>query len=172
MEGEENMSNTYNVLEVSQMAINMEKSGHEYYLEAAKKAEGAKAKEIFLHLAGEEKKHIELFTDLYEILSETVKLDSGYQMDSNYLFDETVSAYLKYFVDEAVFKNEALGKITNFDAPKEVLFEGINAEKNSILFYSEMLKAPNAPEVTNVLDIIIDEEKKHLIQLTDMIKEL
>ena len=166
MEGERNMSNTYNVLEVSQMAINMEKSGHEYYLEAAQKATGAKAKEIFLHLAGEEKKHIELFTNLYEILSETVKFDS------NYLFDEITSAYFQYFVNETVFKNKELGKVINLDNPKEVLFEGINAEKNSILFYSEMLKAPNTAEVSNVLNIIIDEEKKHIIQLTDMIKEL
>ncbi len=160
------MSNTYNILEVSQMAINIEKAGHEYYLEAAKKAEGAKAKEIFLHLAGEEKKHIELFTNLYEILSEIVKFDG------NYLFDEAVSAYLNYFVNESVFKNKELGKVTNLDNSKEVLFEGINAEKNSILFYSEMLKGPNTAETANVIDIIIDEEKKHLVQLTDMMKEL
>lgn len=160
------MSNTYNALEVSQMAINMEKHGHEYYLKAAQKAEGAKAKEIFLRLAGEEKKHIELFTDIYEILSETVKFDSSY------LFDETVSAYLQYLVDEAVFKNEELGRVTNLDNPKEILFEGINAEKNSILFYNEMLKAINNSETINVLDIIIEEEKKHILQLTDMIKEL
>jgi len=160
------MSNTYNVLEVLRTAINMEENGHEYYLEAAVKAEGANAKEIFLRLAGEEKKHIELFTDLYKRLSETTTVDG------DYLFDETVSAYFKYFVDEALFKNEELGKIINLDAPKEVLFEGINAEKNSILFYSEMLKAPNTAEAANILNMIIDEEKKHIIQLTDMIKEL
>lgn len=160
------MPHTYNVLEVAQMAINMEKKGHEYYLEAANKTEGAKAKEIFLHLAGEEKKHIELFTNLYELLSDIKK------MDNDYLFDETVSAYFRYLVDEAVFKSEELGKLTSLDTPIEILFEGINAEKNSILFYYEMMKATSNAEVINILDMIIDEEKKHIIQLTHMIKEL
>jgi len=160
------MSNTYNVLEVAQMAINMEKRGHEYYLDAANKASGEKAKEIFLSLAGEEKKHIELFTNLYKLLSEILKTED------DYIFDETVSAYFKYLVEEAVFKNEELGKVAKLESPKEIIFEGINAEKNSILYYNEMLKGITNPEVRNVLDIILDEEKRHITQLSEMIKAL
>lgn len=160
------MSNTYSILEVLQIAINMEMKGHEYYLDAAIKATGAKAKEIFLGLAGEEKKHIELFAHLHMLLSEITKIDD------EYVFDENIQAYFKYLSEESVFRSKEQDKMAKLDSLKEIIYEGINAEKNSILYYSEMLKGTNNAEVKKVLNIIIDEEKKHILQLTEMIKEL
>jgi rubrerythrin len=54
--------------------------------------------------------------------------------------------------------------------PAEALQLGIQAEKDSILFYAEMRRITKE-QGSGVLDRVIDEEKAHLLQLRDMLKE-
>jgi rubrerythrin len=52
---------------------------------------------------------------------------------------------------------------------KEAIHIGINSEKNSILFYSEIIKNSKSEEILHVLSMILEEEKKHLVDLTSLL---
>ena len=160
------MNGLFNVIEVTQMAINIEEKGLAYYNEAAKRANDDKIKGIFLLLAEQEKKHIELFAKLLELLSDI------HNIDSEYLYDESVSSYFKALVGNQVFKDNQLNNVITIENTKDALNEGIAAEKNSILFYNEILKHTKLQAVTDVLEIIIEEEKKHIIDLNSILKTL
>lgn len=160
------MNKNFSVLEVTQMAINIEKQGYEFYMNVAKNATSEKAKAIFLLLAEQEKKHIDMFTNLSNVLKD---MDS---MDDSYLFDENVSLYIEALTDNEVFKETQTGRVSNIISSKEAIKEGIQAEKNSILFYTEILNNTKATDVKSVLELLIEEEKKHVIDLTQLAKTL
>ncbi len=160
------MSNRYNVAEITQMAINMEEKGLAYYRRAAESAASDKTKGIFLILAEQEQKHIELFTGLHHMMSEIQ------QSDTNYLLDEQVSAYLKSITDAAVFTDAALNDLKHVVSVKAAILEGIQAEKNAVLFYTELLKHAGSGSAANTLRLIIEEEKMHLADLNQLLSSL
>lgn len=160
------MKNNYNVVEVIQMAINIEKEGFEFYSRIAKHAADEKSKAVFILLAEQEKKHIETFTNLLEVMSDIHKV-SG-----EYIFDEVVSGYFRALTESKVFQPERMYNAADMTSAKEAIQEGINAEKNSILFYNELLKSTDLQEVRTSLELIIDEEKRHIIDLTNLSKTL
>jgi rubrerythrin len=156
------MKNNYNVIEVIQMAINIEREGFAFYSGIAKHASDEKAKAVFIILAEQEKKHIETFTNLLDIISDTFK------SDCEYLFDENVSAYFRALTENKVFTPDRMYEASDMTSAKEAIEEGINAEKNSILFYNELLKNTNIPEIRRALELIIQEEKIHIVDLNTL----
>lgn len=148
------------MIELVQLAINIEKRGMEFYDAAHSTAVDSKSKELYKHLYNEEVKHMELFTELYNHIKDITTVDDSY------LFDENVSAYLKSLVEEEVFKTSALAQDKNKSTLDNIVQEAIKAEKNSILFYTELALHIKDEEVLNILDILIEEEKKHLVELT------
>lgn len=148
------------MIELVQLAINIEKRGMEFYDAAHSTAVDSKSKELYKHLYNEEVKHMELFTELYNHIKDITTVDDSY------LFDENVSAYLKSLVEEEVFKTSALAQDKNKPTLDNIVREAIKAEKNSILFYTELALHIKDEEVLNILDILIEEEKKHLVELT------
>jgi rubrerythrin len=160
------MKDNYNVAEVIQMAINIEREGYEFYSKVAKYAADEKSKAIFIILAEQEKKHIETFTNLLDVMSNI------YKTDSNYMFDENVSGYFKALTEHKVFTPDRMYDASDMTSAKEAIQEGINAEKNSILFYNELLKSTTIEEVRNSLELIIEEEKSHIIDLNSLLRTL
>lgn len=160
------MKNRYNVAEITQMAINMEEKGLAYYGHAAATAASHKAKAVFLLLAEQERKHLELFNDLQKVMSEI------HGTDDSYLLDENVSAYLKSIVDNTVFKDARMNSLKNVPTLTDAIHEGIQVEKSSILFYSELLKHAGNDSAANTIRLIIDEEKSHLIDLNNLLNTL
>lgn len=160
------MKNSYNVAEVIQMAINIEREGYEFYSKIAKHAADETSKAIFVILAEQEKKHIETFTNLLDVLS------SIYKTDGSYMFDENVSGYFKALTEHKVFRPDRMYDASDMTSAKEAIEEGLNAEKNSILFYNELLKNTTITEVKNSLELIIEEEKKHIVDLNNLSRSL
>lgn len=150
------------MIELVQLAINIEKRGMEFYDAAYSSAADSKAKDLYKHLYNEEVNHLGLFTELYNYIKDIVSIDD------DYLFDENVSAYLKSLVEEEVFKTSALKENNKFTLDN-IAKEAIKAEKNSILFYTELALHTKDEEVLNILDILIEEEKKHLVELTTLL---
>ncbi|MCK4847383.1 MAG: hypothetical protein KAS88_06870, partial [Deltaproteobacteria bacterium] len=83
------------------------------------------------------------------------------------------SLYIKSLADAEVFtskeKGKDYGKIAGDE--KAALEHSINMEKESILFYYELLKAIREKDKA-LMNEIIDEEKIHLRKLTEMSVEL
>lgn len=156
----------FNVLEITKIAMDMEKEGQEFYRNAAALVNDEKTGSIFILLAEQEKRHAELFFDLHKMLSEINDLSD------EYLYDENVSLYMKALVENKVFKQNELDRIKSMSSMKDALSIGINSEKSSILFYNEIIRNTKSTEVLGVLSLILDEEKKHLVDLTDLLNTL
>lgn len=156
----------FNALEITKIAMDMEKEGQEFYHKAAALAKDDKLRSIFVLLEEQEKKHSELFYDLHKMLSKASNLSD------EYLYDENVSLYMKALVENKVFKKYELDRIKNMSSMKDALHIGIDSEKNSILFYNEILKNSKSTEMLHVLSFILEEEKKHLVDLTNLLNTL
>jgi len=160
---------TFNDLEALKIAIVTENRGERFYHAASKKIEDGSMKGMLEDLAVQEREHAETFKALYD-----KALKSKGQYDDTYLFDPEVAPYLEAIFETAVFPSEArLDEIVEtISGPADVLHLGIRAEKESILFYTEMVINSQYSEAKEAFRAILKEEKKHLIDLQTRLKNL
>ena len=151
------MGNIFSASEIVQIGVQIEINGKEFYDAVAKKSKDKDAGKIFEYLAGEEKKHIGVFSGL---LSSIEKYEPAESYPGEYF------AYLKALADQHVFTKEKKGAVVagRVKTDLEAVETGINAEKDSILFYNEMKKFVPQGQF-GVIDKIINEEKEHLRKL-------
>jgi len=146
--------------ELLEIAMGIERNGMAFYQALADKTAKRDIKDIYNYLAGEEKKHLDTFQGMSDSLG-LVKPPETYT--------EEYMLYLKSLVDSAVFSNvtEAQQKAGKMSDEIEALDTGIQAEKDSILFYTELQNLVMERDSKVVLNIV-DEEKKHLRQLSEL----
>jgi rubrerythrin len=146
--------------ELLEIAIGIEKNGMAFYQALADKTGNRDVKNIYNYLAGEEKKHLDTFQGMSDSLGQAKPPET---------YTEEYMLYLKSLVDSAVFSSitearQKAGKVFN---EIEALNAGIQAEKDSILFYTELQNLVRERDRKVVLNIL-DEEKKHLHQLSEL----
>lgn len=157
-----------NELEVLQIAKKIEETGYKFYKEAAAQFEDEEIKNIFEYLALEEQEHIVTFQRIYERVLEKTKEQKPL------LYEESVAAYLKALSETAVFNVRELTKkrVDYVYTAKEALIMGLQAEKDSILFYEEILKHTEVEIIQKTLKRLIREEIKHLHKFRNLINAL
>jgi rubrerythrin len=151
-------------VEITQMAVQIEKNGEAFYNSLAEATTDKAMKEAFTYLAGEEKKHIAVFEKLTGALDkEQLKAMYGAK-----LVDEA-EGYLKALADSRVFAHDAdiLQWAKEGKTRDEVLLTAIILEKDSILFYQEMRNYVREQD-RKVVDDIIKEEKAHVRKLAEL----
>jgi rubrerythrin len=154
------MSISFSGSELINIAIGIEGRGIVFYDVMAKSTQNEAAREVFNYLADMERGHIEIFKAM---LGEADK----YQFQAE--DDEQYGAYLKALVDSAVFSDDLVTSemAAQAESDSAALELGIQAEKDSILFYYEMKEVmPQRAQAT--VDKIIAEEKSHLRQLSEL----
>ncbi|MDD4859145.1 MAG: ferritin family protein [Dehalococcoidales bacterium] len=158
------MSITFSGGELINIAINIENCGIAFYDTMTRTTENTDARAVFRYLADMEKQHAKTFRDMAG-KAELAKIPGA---DS-----EEYQGYLQALVDSAVFSDELTSSelASRVGSDIEALELGIEAEKDSILFYYEMRGMVPAHTQT-VIDRIIGEEKAHLKQLSDIKKKL
>jgi rubrerythrin len=57
-------------------------------------------------------------------------------------------------------------------SPAEALAIGIQAEKDSILLYQGIFNQSKSQAVRNALSILLEEEKRHLVELREHLEEM
>ncbi len=155
------MNNKFNAAEVLEMAMEIEKKGKAFYRKQARIVQQKETKDFFFKLADEEQKHYETFKEL----SQSVRKEMKNKQEINYIYDYQVSAYLNTLVEFTVFPPlENQGEDTKIESLDEVLTVAIMAEKDSILFYQEILNN-NKGKTADISKKIIEEEKTHLLDL-------
>ena len=154
------MSIFFSGSELAEIASGIEKNGIVFYESLAAKAGNKETKTIYEYLAGEEKKHLATFQEM---------LKSAGQYKPPETYTEEYALYLKALVDSVVFPDDKAAKeIANkASSEAEALYFGIIAEKDSILFYSEMRNLVREAD-RHIIDAIIGEEKAHLRQLSQL----
>jgi len=154
------MTISFSGSELLNIAIGIERNGLAFYESLAKSDQDPMARGAYKYLADMEKKHIKTFQGLLEGVGE-------YKPPESYA--EEYDLYLKALVDSAVFTDDAVARqiAEKVTTSIEAIQIALGAEKDSILFYSEMRNlVPERDRET--VDRIIEEEKSHLRQLSDL----
>lgn len=143
--------------EIYKFAIRIEDNGEKFYRKYAETLSEEKVKDLFTQLADDEVSHKKKFEDILSGIEESEPSES---YPGEYL--EYVIAY----VDNLVFKEEKLkSEIEKISDAKAAIDFALQREFDSIHYYQEIKKL--VPEqTTDLIDKIIDEERKHVVKLT------
>src|SRR4030042_3467704 len=143
--------------ELAQIAIGIERSGAAFYDSLAKSARDATALGVYKSLADKEREHIQIFQGVLNQLGDYRPPDT---------YTEEYDLYLKALVDSAVFSDDKVARemAQKAGSDAEAIQIGLGAEKDSILFYSEIRDLVRRPD-REVINKVIEEEKSHLRQL-------
>lgn len=152
----------FSINEIIDMAVELEETGFNFYNKCAEKFSKEKTiSELFMKLASEEKNHKEIFSSMLENIS-----------DKEGNFPDEYYDYLSAIISGRIFKNDSdidafLQNVTGVD---DVISAALTAEKDSVIWYSELKEVYNTDDQTiTILNDIINEEKSHILQISKMI---
>lgn len=153
---------SFNDLEAIEIAINIEKRGERFYTMALQHVSDAAAREMLAGLAEQEREHAATFQDIY---NELLAKKNGF--DDIYIYDPEVSAYFRTMVESAIFPTDEVQDeiMKKAEGIADIMALGIQAEKEAILYYTEMVIHSKLVDAKEAFRRLIKEEKKHLIDL-------
>ena len=148
--------------DIVEVAIRIEENGINFYKFAEQIAKQEEAKKLFAHLAQAEVTHKKTFESIF------AKMEK-YNPPESYAGE--YSAYLRSYVDNnIIFTKEAMDKeLSNIKDTIAAFDFAIKREFDSILYYHEIKKLVSVTQ-HEVLEQIIEEERKHFMALTEMKK--
>jgi len=160
----------YSVLEAVEVALMMEEEGIRFYALAAKKAGDPEMKKLFSLLRDKEHLHVETFRRLYGDMAAR----EGNHDAELWLLDTEVSAYFRASVDAAVFptKGSAETAIAGLHGVIDILRFALRLEKDSILFYHDVLAGAPWPEAKVLIEKVIAEERRHVVFIHEKLVSL
>lgn len=154
---------TYNVDEIFQFAVRIEEKGEEFYRIMAERFQAEKeVAALFSRLADQEIDHRIFFQKILNSFA-------SYPPES---FNEEYFLYVRAFADNAIFsegklalEREQIGEVA------DALKFAMNRELDSVNYYYGLRELVDGEDQQKI-DRIIEEEKKHFLQLHQMKKEL
>lgn len=154
------MGKTFSACELIELAIHIEENGKAFYYELAKETKDSKARKALEYLADAEDKHIAVFQKMF-------KASCDYNPEGAY--PDEYFAYIRSLASNYIFTQSGKGleEAKSVSSYSEGLDLGIQFEKDSILFYQEMIKFAPDSEHGKII-ALINEEKKHLERLIDL----
>ncbi len=151
----------YSINEVIEQAVQTEKLGYEFYVSMANKFDkDEKFRKFFETLAVKEQEHEKTFTGLKERIG-----------DQNLEGWEEASQYLRAIVESEFFlgKNKSLPSLDHLETIADVVRFAIGFEKETLLYFLSLKDVIKEKEIVNK---IINEEKEHIVWLSDFRKSL
>ena len=151
------MSMFFNEIEAARIAQTMETNGLAFYQRAAAKTKTADVRGLFLQLADDEKKHLATFEELEGLLR---KRGTATAVDD----EAELAAYIDKLLQTQVFgsKGDVARLCDEAASDAEAMAVGMKAERDSILFYQEMLDFVGSIEARDAFSWIVKEERQHL----------
>jgi len=156
------MANVFTAAEVIDMGIEKEKKRRDFYGYVADKFDDKEIKELFGRLRDWEDTHVKKFTEIRDA-TETYEIGGSYKGE----FD----VYIKSIVDDILYRQvskEWFAK--NIREPLSAIRYGIGFEKDAILFFNELLAYMMPPHKEKIKELV-EEEKKHLVYLSELKKK-
>ena len=146
-------------------SIATEISGQAFYQNASKLARENSLKELFQYLAEEEEKHLKTFQGFYNTLKEKPEI-------TPYNWEEA-KLYLEALVDSKFFASpeKAINLAKEAKDELEVIYAAIDLEKDTLLFFYQILEMIKSQE-QELVKKIIEQEKKHILRLSTMKSKL
>lgn len=153
-----------NPIELTEIAMNIEKNGLAFYTALAAIAQEEKVKEIFAFMAGEEKEHHAIFKNLKDKLLAYGVLEP---------FEDEYRDYVQELVDSNVFcKDIDVAELADgLVDPVVAINLALGFEKDSVIFFLQFRKV--VPEEEKfVVEELIAEENHHINRLLVMRKAI
>jgi rubrerythrin len=150
----------YTYEDVIGYAVLIEQRGIKLYTDAAKGLKNEPARNILLHLAEQERQHEQYFLQL----KDEAKAHDSRKVD----MDDQSVGYLAALAKSEIFADDGKPYDQKFKTLQDVIEFGMQAEKDSILFYVELARLGWEETTRSILQSIIKEEKKHLVQLVEL----
>jgi rubrerythrin len=153
------MPNVFNAAEVIDLGIAKEKKRRDFYGLVATTFKQKEMKELFTRLRDWEEEHIKKFSAIRDTVEESEVVES---------YQGELAAYMKALVDDMLYKQVTAAEFSkNVKTPISAIVYGLGFEKDAILFFQELLKYMTPHHQEKVAELI-DEEKKHIIYLTEL----
>jgi len=151
----------YSSEEIIEIAVRVETNGEQFYTESARKAEG-ELKRLFNFLAEQEDMHRLRFESLRKYARDFV-------LPSDWV---EIEPYLNTIVESTFFmgNENSIVRATQAKDPREMLEFALQFEKETLLFFNEIRGLANEAS-RSVVAQIIEEEKKHIVMISDLIKQ-
>ena len=151
----------FNEIEAVRIAQNMEKNGLAFYQHAAARSSNAEVRKVFQKLIEDEKNHLKTFDELEETLE--ARRTAGAELED----DAELGAYIDRLLQTQVFCGKCAAT-SMLDMAKDdcsALAVSLQAERDAILFYREMLGYVDSTEAKEAFDWILKEERQHLVTI-------
>ena len=159
------MLHVFSDLEGIRIAIEMERRGESFYRRAARVSHTPETVELLEALAGDERTHRAEFEKLYAAESNGGLSDDAY--------DDETNAYLTAIAADVVFPRGLVDlRDEGFENPAGVLRSAISSEKDSILFYTELLGHTLDPRAREIFWEIARQERGHLYRLQKQLERI
>ncbi len=146
--------------DVIDFAVKMERDGAQFYDRLAHLSQNKKAKEILKNFAEDERSHEEAFKKLKSSESELI---------INSTFDDDVTSFVNEISQEDILPSISEEEIKTMH-PLSAIKIGIKTEKNTLKLYKHILKKLKSEESKRTVAALIEEEKRHHNELTEMHK--
>jgi rubrerythrin len=161
------MAINFNVDEIFEMAEQIERNGTVFYREAARKTGDMATQKMFMNLAAMEDGHLHIFQEMRKHLDVSDKEPTTFDPEGEAVL------YLQAMADGhgTEGKRDRLNKLTGDETIREVFEIAIDAEKNSIVFYTALKELVSETGVDKV-ENIISEELGHLAVLKTQLAQL
>jgi rubrerythrin len=158
------MSNGFNADEIFEMALEFERQGVRFYTKASEMFDDPEIKSRLVRLAAMEAEHEQIFSAMRGRLVD----HEGY----GHMFDPDgiAASYLRALTGGEVF--DATAPLTGRETLADILKKGIEAEKNSVVFYTGVRGVVPENLGRDKVDKIIEEEMSHIVILSDKLSSL
>ncbi|MCK4329109.1 ferritin family protein [candidate division WOR-3 bacterium] len=147
--------------EIFQFAIRIEENGERFYRNMAQKIENTNMERVFTFLANEEVKHKKTFENM---VSKIEKYEPPESYPGEYF------TYLRAYADNIIFSQRKLEEeMSKIKGAISAVDFAIQRELDSILYFLEMKNfIPESQR--NLIDGIIEEERRHFVKLSELKK--
>ena len=152
--------------ETLKIAMEIEENGKEFYEGMVPEVDEAAVKDLFKDLARQEINHKNTFS---EMLGEA-ELERGEDINS-LLYGGLEDSYLEALADSKIFNpaNENIRAAKQVDNRDELVAVAISLEKDTILYYYEILEIAKSTDDQELIKKVIEEEKTHVKRLAQLL---
>lgn len=149
--------NIFNISEIVDLGIEKEKKRRDFYGLCAERLNDKNIKELFSKLRDWEETHIEKFKGIRGSIKEPRETEA---------YEGELSSYMHALLDDKLYNDVSPGKFSsNVKTPLDAITYGIGFEKDSIIFFNEIMNY-TVDSRKEIIRKLIEEEKQHIIYLT------
>lgn len=158
------MPELFKAAEIVEMAVQEERNGVAYYQAFAEKTSDPATREFAKRMAEEERRHEQQFTEMRGQLGAYVAAET---------YPGEYASYVQALVGNRFLPDEgaALESVRKAASDREVVATALHFEKETLLFFTEM-KRFVPPRHAQVIDKLIDEERKHITDLSALLQKM